>query len=150
MIWKILSSGVMIIAVTTPALAQDQCVTPTAPTIPDGARATSGQIATAQDNVKAFVVASDNYQTCLAREIGRQKDFAKQSNLEFDSNIQTALDTKGGAQKKDAARVVAAWSAAVQDFNATQQRKQRQTDPRSQASGGSGSMGGGYGAGGRY
>ena len=150
MIRKILSSGVMIIALATPALAQDQCVTPTAPTIPDGARATPGQIATAQDDVKAFAAASDNYQTCLAHEIGRQNGLAKQNNVEFDSNIQTALETKGGAQKKDAARVVAAWSAAVQAFNAAQQRKQRQPDPRSQVSGASGSMGGGYGAGGRY
>ena len=123
MIRKILSSGVTIIALATPALAQDQCVTPTAPTIPEGARATSSQIATAQDDVKAFAAASDNYQTCLARELGRQQDLAKQNNLEFDSNLETALDTKGGAQKKDAARVVAAWSAAVKAFNAAQQRK---------------------------
>ncbi|HXJ00296.1 MAG TPA: hypothetical protein VNH44_03685 [Micropepsaceae bacterium] len=150
MIRKILSSCALIAALAAPALAQDPCVAPPAPTVPDGAKATPSQIVSAENDVKAFAAASDKYQTCLAREIGRQKDLAKQNNVEFDPNIQATLETQGGAQRKDAARVVAAWGATVQAFNAAQQRKQRQTDPRAQTSGGGGSMGSGYGAGGRY
>jgi hypothetical protein len=149
MLAKILWSGVIIIALASPALAQDPCVSPKAPAIPDGAKATSAQIISAQNDIKAFAEASDNYQACVAREIGRQKDLAKQNNLEFDLTIQTALEGKARAQRTDAAGVAASWGAAVTAFNAAQQRKPQQV-PRSQASGGGGSLGGGYGAGGRY
>ena len=145
MIRKILFGGVVFIALTAPAMAQDQCAAPAAPAIPGGARATSAQIVTAQNDIKAFAAASDNYQACLVREIARQKDLAKQNNVAFDPNIQTALETKAAAQRKDVERVAAAWGAAVQAFNEAQQRKQRQSDPKAQASGG-----GGYGGGSRY
>ena len=145
MIRRILFGGAVFIALTAPTMAQDQCVAPKAPTIPDGARATPAQIVTAQNDIKAFAAASENYQACLAQEIGRQRDLAKQNNVEFDSSIQTALETKGGAQRKDVERVAAVWGATVQAFNAAQQRKQRQPDSRSQASGGAG-----YGGGARY
>ena len=92
MLRKIVWSGVIIIALATPALAEDQCVSPKAPPIPDGAKATPAQIMTAQNDIKAFVAASDSYQACVAREIGRQKDVAKQNNVEFDATIQTALE----------------------------------------------------------
>ena len=149
MIRNILFGVIVFIALTAPVMAQDQCAAPVPPAIPDGARATSGQIVTAQNDIKAFASASDNFQACLVREIARQKDLAKQNNLTFDPAIQTALETKGTAQRKDVERLAAAWGAAVQAFNETQQRKQRQSDPRSQSAGGGG-YGGGYGGGSRY
>jgi hypothetical protein len=101
-------------------------VTPTAPPIPDGTKASPAQIITAQNAIKAFADASDSYQTCLAREIARQKDLAKQSNVEFDPGIQAALETKADAQRKDAGRLASAWGATVQAFNDAQERKKRQ------------------------
>ena len=149
MIRNILFGVIVFIALTAPVMAQDQCAAPVPPAIPDGARATSGQFVTAQNDIKAFASASDNFQACLVREIARQKDLAKQNNLTFDPAIQTALETKGTAQRKDVERLAAAWGAAVQAFNETQQRKQRQSDPRSQSAGGGG-YGGGYGGGSKY
>jgi hypothetical protein len=146
MIRKILSTAVIVIAVAAPASAQDQCVAPTAPAIPDGARAAPAQIITAQNDIKAFATASDNYQACLAAEISRQKELAKQANVEFDPNIQTALETKAGAQRRDVERVASAWGASVQAFNAAQQRKAATPARGAPPS----SMGGGYGGGGRY
>jgi hypothetical protein len=146
MIRKILSSAVIVIAVAAPASAQDQCVSPTAPAIPDGARATTAQIVTAQNDIKSFAAASDAYQACLAAEISRQKDLAKQTNVEFDPNIQTALEVKAGVQRKDVERVAAAWGVSVQAFNAAQQRKPSPPASRSPPS----SMGGAYGGGTRY
>ena len=145
MIRNILFGGIVFIALIAPAMAQDQCAAPAAPAIPDGARATSGQIVTAQNDIKAFATASDNYQACLAAEIGRQKDLAKQNNVAFDPSIQTALETKGSTQRKDVERIATAWGTAVQAFNEAQQRKQRQSEPRGHAAGG-----GGYGGGTRY
>src|SRR5882762_406435 len=90
MIREILLGSALFIALAVPPMAQDQCVAPTAPAIPDGARATTAQIVTTQNDIKSFAAASDNYQACLATEIGRQKDLAKQTNVEFNPNIQTA------------------------------------------------------------
>ena len=146
MIREILLGGALFIALTAPTMAQDQCVAPTAPAIPDGARATTAQIITAQNDIKAFATASDNYQACLAAEISRQKDLAKQTNVEFDPNIQAALEVKAGAQRKDVERLAAAWGASVQAFNAAQQRKPATPAPRSAPA----PMGGAYGGGNRY
>jgi hypothetical protein len=146
MIREILLGGALFISLAAPTMAQDQCTAPTAPAIPDGARATPAQIITAQNDIKAFAAASDNYQACLAAEISRQKDLAKQTNVEFDPNIQAALEVKAGAQRKDVERVAAAWGTSVQAFNAAQQRKPVTPAPRSAPA----PMGGAYGGGNRY
>ena len=149
MIWKILSGGIMVIALAAPVSAQAQCVTPAAPTIPDGAKATPAQIVAAQNDIKAFAAESDKFQACIAQEIGRQKDVAKQTNVEFDPNIQTSLEGKAADQRKDVERTAAAWGASVQTFNEAQKRRPRQADPRSQAPT-MGGYGGAYGGGGKY
>ena len=145
MIRKILSAGAIVLALASPAWAQDQCVVPTAPDIPDGAKATSAQITAAQAIVKSYAAASDTYQVCMAREIARQKDLAKQTNVEFDPQIQAAIEVKAAAQKKDVQRIATMWGASVQAFTDAQQKKQRQA-PSAPAPGGGG-YGGGYGGG---
>jgi hypothetical protein len=146
MIRKILLGGGLFIALTAPAMAQDQCVAPTAPAVPEGSKATPAQIITAQNDIKSFAAASDSYQACLAAEISRQKDLAKQTNVEFDPKIQAAIEVKAGAQRKDVERLAAAWGASVTAFNAAQQRKPATPAPRSPTP----PMGGAYGGGNRY
>jgi hypothetical protein len=148
MIRKILSAGAIVLVFAAPAWAQDQCVAPAAPEIPDGAKATSAQIVAAQTAIKSYAAASDTYQACLAREIARQKDQAKQTNVEFDAQIQAAIEVKAAAQRKDVQRIATMWGATVDAFNAAQQRNQRKA-PSSNAAGGGG-YGGGYGGGNRY
>jgi len=148
MLHKILSVGAIVFAFAAPAWAQDQCVVPPAPEIPDGAKAAPAQIVAAQTVIKSYAAASDTYQACLASEIARQKDLAKQTNVEFDAKIQAAIEVKAAAQRKDVERIATMWGASVQAFNNAQQRKQRQA-PSSNASGGGG-YGGGYGGGNRY
>src|SRR2546421_12630417 len=109
MIRNILFGGIVFIALTAPTMAQDQCATPAAPAIPEGARATTNQIVAAQNDIKAYAAASDNYQACLVREIAHQKDLANQNNVAFDPTIQTALETKAASQRKDVERFATAW-----------------------------------------
>ena len=123
MIRKFLLGGGAFIAFTAPVLAQDPCAAPAAPKIPSGARVTTAQIIAAQNDIKAYAAASDKFQACLVGELGRQKDLAKQNDLPFDPNIQAALETKAAAQRKDAERVAATWSASVRAFNQAQLRK---------------------------
>ena len=146
MIREILLGSILFIALTAPAMAQDRCVAPAAPVIPDGARATSAQIIAAQNDIKTFATASDSYQACLAAEIARQKDLAKQPYAEFDPKIQAAIEVKAGAQRKDVERLASAWGASVTAFNAAQQRKPVTPAPRSPTP----PMGGAYGGGNRY
>ena len=148
MIRQLLSASAIVFVFAAPAWAQDQCVAPTTPEIPDGAKATSAQIIAAQTAIKSYAAASDTYQTCMTREIARQKDLAKQTNVEFDPQIQAAIEGKADAQRKDVQRIATMWGASVDAFNVAQQRKQRQA-PNSNASGGGG-YGGGYGGGTRY
>ena len=142
MIRKILFAGAIVFVFAAPAWAQDQCVAPATPEIPDGAKATAAQIVAAQNSIKSYAAASDTYQACLAQEIARQKELAKQTNVEFDPQIQAAIQVKSAAQRKDVERIATTWGASVQAFNDAQARKQRQA-PNSNASGGAG-----YGAGG--
>ena len=147
MIGRFLSIVIFVIALAAPFAAQAQCVTPTAPLIPDGAKATPVQIATAQNDVKAYAAASDKYNACLAQEIGRQKDVAKQTNVEFDPAIQTTLEGKAAEQRKEVERVAAAWNVSVQAFNEAQ--KKRPATPRTPPPA-MGGYGGAYGGGGKY
>jgi hypothetical protein len=144
MIRKIVFAGAIVFAFAAPAWAQDQCVAPATPEIPDGAKATAAQITTAQNGIKSYAAASDTYQACLAQDIARQKEVAKQTNVEFDPQIQAAIQVKAADQRKDVERIATMWGASVQAFNEAQARKQRQA-PSSNASGA-----GGYGGGGGY
>ena len=146
MIWKILSGGVLVAALAMPAAAQAQCVKPMEPIIPDGAKASPVQISTAQNDIKKFAAESDQFQACIAQEIGRQKEVAKQTNVEFDPAIQTSLEGLGATQRKDVERIAAAWGASVQAFNDAQKRKPATRTPPP-AMGGYGSA---YGGGGKY
>jgi hypothetical protein len=139
--------NVLVIGLAASAFAQDQCVAPTAPAIPDGTRATPPQIADAQNEIKVFATASDSFQACLAREIGRQKELATKNSAEVDPPIPAALSAKAAAQRKDVEKVAAAWGATVDAFNKAQARKR---PPSAGASAPSGGYGGGYGGGSRY
>ena len=144
--WKFLSAGVFAAVLAAPLSAQAQCVTPKAPMIPDGAKATPVQIATAQNDVKMYAAASDQFQTCIGREIARQKDVAKQTNVEFDPAIQTSLEGLSATQRKDVERIAAAWGASVQSFNEAQRRRPASRTPPPAMGG----YGGAYGGGGKY
>jgi hypothetical protein len=130
MIRKILLGGVVFFALSAPVIAQEPCAAPAAPTIPSGARATTAQIIAAQNDIKTFATATDKFQACLAAELGRQKDLAKQNYVEFDPNTQAGLETKAAAQRKDVERIAAAWNAAVQAFNQAQLRKPQEPVPQ--------------------
>jgi len=148
MIGKLLAGAVFLFALAGPVRAQDQCVAPKAPAVPDGAKATSNQIIAAQNEIKAYAAATDGYQNCLAQELARQDALAKQNNAELDPNILSAVQVKSTAQRNDAQQLATAWTAAVEAFNKAQQRK-RQPAPNAAPAGG-GYGGGGYGGGGRY
>lgn len=149
MIRNVLLCAAVVVAMAAPARAQDQCVAPKAPAIPDGAKATANQIIAAQNEIKAYAAASDSFQKCLAQELARQDALAKQNSTEPDPGLLSAVQVKSAAQRNDVQQVVTAWTAAVEAFNKAQQSKQRQPAATTAPATG---YGGGYGGGmgGRY
>jgi hypothetical protein len=105
MMRKILLGGVITISLAAPAWAEDQCVSPIAPTVADGARSTKAQITKTLDEVKAFVTASDEYQACMLRQIA--------------------------ANQKEKERIGAEYGASARAFNAAQQQQQQASQPKS-------------------
>ena len=101
---KMLLIGVMAISLAAPAWAEDQCVSPSPPTIPDGARSTKAQITKTLDEVKAFVTASDEYQACMLRQIA--------------------------ANQKEKERIGAEYGTSARAFNAAQQQQQQASQPK--------------------
>jgi hypothetical protein len=148
MIRSFIAGGVLAVALAATCFAQEQCVAPKTPVIPDGAKATPNQIIATQNEIKAFATASDNFQNCLMQEFARQKAAAAQNNAEIDPGLQTAVQVKSAAQRKDAQQVATAWGAAVEAFNKAQERKR--PAPAASPTGGGGYGGGGYGGMGRY
>jgi len=95
MIREILLGSALFVALTMPAMAQDQCVAPTAPAIPDGARATTAQIVTTQNdiNIKAVLRLKENLELNAFGQVefwkapvlasGQQHDFTGSFQLTY-------------------------------------------------------------------
>jgi hypothetical protein len=100
----VLCGAIMTMVLATPAAAQEQCVSPTAPPLPDGARSTKVQITNALDTVKAFIAASDDYQACMLRQIA--------------------------ANQKEKERIGAEYGVAARAFNTAQQQQRQAIQPK--------------------
>jgi hypothetical protein len=99
MIRSFMSGGVLVVALAAPCFAQEQCVAPKTPVIPDGAKATPNQIIATQNEINAFAAASDNFQNCLVQAFARRKAAAAQNNAEIDPGLQTTVQVKSAAQR---------------------------------------------------
>jgi hypothetical protein len=73
-----LSAAFVMLAAPAFAAADDACINPTAPTMPNGKTAAREEVIAAANNVKAYVAESDKYQECLKGIIeGIDQDYAK-------------------------------------------------------------------------
>jgi hypothetical protein len=101
---KFLLRGAMAVTLATPVAAQESCVSPAVPVIPDGARSTKVQITNALDAVKVYIAASDAYQACLLGQIA--------------------------ANQKEKERIGAEYGASARAFNTAQQQQQQASQPK--------------------
>ena len=101
-----------------PAFAGNQCVQPYAPTIPNGATATKEQMLSAQDEVKGFLAASDNYQECIILDIKNQRDALAREQKTLDQTVADAANAQIAANQREKNRVGAEYNAAVQAYTA--------------------------------
>ncbi len=111
-------SAIALVALVTPAFADDACVTPYAPTVPDGAKATTEQLKTALDEVKAFIKSSDDYQACLLLYMNQQTAAAKSDKKDIDPTIKASILAKGDANQREKERVGNEYNAAARAYKA--------------------------------
>ena len=105
MLGRVTLASVFVLAMAVPALADaSSCYEPIAPAAVDGSTATEAQLKSSLADVKEFIKASDEYQTCLLsdlqqqkREASRQKDKDKQKldpSIEADVNARISKNQK--------------------------------------------------------
>jgi len=105
MLGRVTLASVFVLLTAVPALADaSSCYEPIAPAAVDGNTATEAQMKASLSDVKDFIKASDDYQTCLLsdfqqqkREAAKQKDKDKQKldpSIEADVNARIAKNQK--------------------------------------------------------
>jgi hypothetical protein len=101
-----------------PALAQSQCQEPIAPAALDGATATTAQMNNAHDDVMTFIKQSDDYQSCLFKELSDEQADAVKNKKPLDPSVQTAVSAKVDANQHLKEKVGGEYNAAVMAYKA--------------------------------
>jgi len=118
MIRRISFAAAAFVALAAPAMAQDSCVTPHAPTIPDGATASRDEVLAARTEATNFIKISDEYQVCLQAYLDKEVAQAKKDKKPLDPSIEASFKSKGAANQKDKERVGQEINASLKAFNA--------------------------------
>ena len=101
-----------------PALADNTCVEPFAPTVPHGSSATKEQLLTARNEVTAFIKASDEYQQCILLDVQQQRDAARHDQKTLPQEVEDRAKSRIDANQREKERVGKEFNEAVQGYNA--------------------------------
>lgn len=106
-------------ALAGPALAQEACARPEAPTIDRQAASQSVEALTAaKQQTVDFISASDAYQECVLADAKAKKDEAKAKKVAFDTSIADRAQSQVSANQADKEKVGAAYNEAVKAYKA--------------------------------
>ena len=114
-------SMVFVLGMAAPALADSSsCYEPYPPAAMDGNTATEDQMKSAVKDVKSFIAASDDYQSCLLSDLARQKREAARSKdkTPLDPSIEAGVDAKVSANQALKVKVGSEFNDAVKAYNA--------------------------------
>ena len=108
-------STIALVMLAAPAFAQDKCMAPIAPVIPNGRTAAVADLVQANKDVVSFIKSSDDYQSCLLADLQTQIDAAKDNKDKkgLDPAIKKAIEAKGDANQKQKETVGKAYNAAA-------------------------------------
>lgn len=111
----ILLTAAAFVMLAAPAFAQDKCMAPIAPVIPNGKTAAVADLVQANKDVVSFIKSSDDYQSCLLADLQSQIDAAKDNKDKkgLDPAIKKAIEAKGDANQKQKETVGKAYNAAA-------------------------------------
>ncbi len=108
----------LVLASAAPALAQSACSEPIAPAAVDGGRASTPQMGAAHDDVVTFLKQSDDYQSCLIRELNEAKADALKNKKDLDPAIASSTDAKIQSNQALKEKVGAEYNTAVNAYKA--------------------------------
>jgi hypothetical protein len=111
-------TAVALVIYAAPAMAQDTCTTPYAPTVPNGATATRDQITAARNQVMAFLKAADEYQACLKVSLEQEAQTAIRERREPHAALIASIHAKDAANMREKVRTGNELNAAIRAFNA--------------------------------
>lgn len=102
----------------TPALADSACQEPIAPAAVDGGTATTAQMNGAHEDVMTFIKQSDDYQSCLYKELDDAKADALKNKKQIDPAMEPAVAAKVDANQHLKEKVGGEFNAAVIAYKA--------------------------------
>lgn len=117
MMRRLCLAAVALVGFASPAIAQENCVVPYAPTVPKGATATREQVNTTRNEVMAFLKASDQYQVCLKLYLDQETANAARERRQVDAAVRASILAKNDANQRDKERTGAELNAAVRAYN---------------------------------
>ncbi len=116
---KIFALSAALLAVSVmPALAQSACMEPIAPAAVNGATATVTQMKSAHDDTMTFIKQSDDYQTCLFKELNDQKAAALKDKKDVDPSLEPAVNAKVQSNQSLKEKVGGEYNDAVKAYKA--------------------------------
>jgi len=121
MLNKIAMTTIFLFGMAAPALADSSsCYEPIAPAAVDGNTATEDQLKSALKDVKSFIQASDDYQTCLLSDLASQKKKAAQSKdkTPLDPSVEADVNNRIKNNQAEKEKVGAEFNAGVQAYKA--------------------------------
>ena len=118
MIRGVMLTAVALAALAAPALAQTKCGgPPPSPVVPNGKTASAQEVTAAFNDVKKFMMASDDWQKCMKDDLDAQKAAAKAAKQDFDPKLEAAVEKAGDENQKEKVRVGTAMNAALAAYH---------------------------------
>ena len=118
MVRSLALAAVALAILAAPAAAQNTCVQPFAPTVANGSTATKEQMLTTQDEVKAFISASDKFQECLLLDIQSRRADAHRRQKTLDQTIVDQANARIATNQREKERVGAEYNTSVKAYAA--------------------------------
>lgn len=118
MVRSLALSAVVLALLAGPVLAENECVEPYAPTMPNGATATLDQVAEASREANKFMRESGVYQDCLLRDLAMQRADAHRRQKPFDEAIADTVARRVNANQREKVRVGTEFQATHNAFKA--------------------------------
>jgi len=113
--FKKFTLAMILACASVPAMAQGACNAPKAPAAVDGSKVTVDQLKAAIADVKAFIDASDTYQTCIGNDLTQQKAAAT-PDKPFNPAIEAAAMAKVNDNQAQKEKVGAAINSAIGEY----------------------------------
>ena len=118
MTFRSLALVVLSVAAASFAQAQENCIAPFAPVIPDGEAVTEEEILNVRDQVTAFLNDSQSYQDCLSVYLRQMEGEARRDNTQVDQRVRSTIVSRINASMQRQIEVGEEFNVSVRAFNA--------------------------------